>query len=215
MKNCTRIAQAALLSLLGTPLLQAGLLSYDVTIDTTLPANTSGYMDFNLYGGIPFQDNVATISNFSSDSTLGTGAGFDDFSGTLKPGPLLLTADAFDSEWLQTVSNFGAITTFVLNVTTTYTGGTPDSFAFFLLASTETPFPTSDPSGADSIFAVDLTGGSTTPQVFTSTNGTSQFTATVTPITSSTPEPSPGPPIGLGLAVILALRFLPKRSRGI
>jgi hypothetical protein len=218
MKNGTRIALAALLSLLGSPLLHATL-SYSVTIDTTPLDGVSGYMAFDLYGGNGF-NNVATITGFSSDSfPIGTSCGdpsvtcTNDVAGSLTPGPLTLTSDPFFfNEWLQQVT-FGHLTTFTLNVTTAFTSGTPDSFAFFLLDSTQTPYGTSDPTGADSIFAIDLVGDSnTTPQVFTSTNIPSSFTATVTP--STTPEPSPATTVGLGLAVILALRFLPKRRRG-
>jgi hypothetical protein len=212
MKNFAKIASAALLSLLGSPLLYANL-SYQVSINTSPLSGVSGYMDFNQYGGIPFQDNVATITSFTSDSTLGGTFTQGDVAGTLTPGPLTLTADAFDSEWLQTVT-FGNTTTFVLNVTTNFTSGsTPDSFAFFLLDSTQTPYATSDPSGADSIFVIDLTGGTTAPQVFVSTDPNVQFTATVTP-TTSTPEVSPGPSAGLGLAVMLGFIFLARRSRG-
>jgi hypothetical protein len=215
MKNFAKIAAAALLSVLGSPLLYANL-SYQVSVDTSPLSGVSGYMDFNIFGGIPFQDNVATISSFTSDSTLGGTFTQGDVAGTLTPGPLTLTADAFDSEWLQTVT-FGNTTTFVLNVTTNFTtGSTPDSFAFYLLDSTQTPYATSDPSGADSIFVIDLTGASTAPQVFVSTAPNLQFTATVTPITStSTPEVSPGSSVALGLAVMLGFIFLARRSRSV
>jgi hypothetical protein len=209
MKNCARIAAAAFLSLLGSPLLHADE-TFNVTIGTTPLDGVSGYMAFDLYGANGF-NNLSTITVFSSDSTLGTASTSGDVSGTLVPGPLTLKADDFFNEWLQPVT-FGNLTTFTLDVTTTYTSGTPDSFAFFLLDSTETPYATSDPSGADSVFSIDLTGPSTVAEVYTSTNVPIQFTATVTP-QAEVPETSPGPAIGLGLAAILALRFLPRRSR--
>jgi hypothetical protein len=210
MKNSTRIALAGLFSLLGSPLLHASL-TYNVTINTAPLSGVSGFMAFDLNGGIPLQDNVATITSFLSDSTLGSSSTSGDVTGTLTPGPLLLTADQAFNEWLQTVT-FGTLTTFVLNVTTAFTSGTtPDSFAFFLLDSSQIPFATSDPSGADSIFTIDLTGNTTTPQVFTSTNPLApQFTATVTPVTA-TPEASSTAAVALGLAAILALRLMRQR----
>jgi hypothetical protein len=212
MKNFTRITLAALLSLLGSPFLHASL-TYDVTINTAPLSGISGFMAFDLNGGIPLQDNIATITSFSSNSTLGSISTSGDVTGTLTPGPLTLTADQSFNEWLQTVT-FGTLTTFVLNVTTMNPSGVnPDSFAFFLLNSSEIPYGTSDPSGSDAIFAIDLTGATTAPQVFTSTNPLApQFTATVTPATAA-PEVSPSLAIGLGLAAILAVRFFPKKRR--
>jgi hypothetical protein len=177
-KNCAKLAAIALLSLLGSPLLHADKV-FRVTIDTTPLAGTSGYIDFNNYGGIPYQNNVATITHFASDAVPGGVYTQGDFSGTLVTGPLTLTANAFDSEWLQAVT-FGTTITFTLDVTTNYTPDTtPDSFSFFLLDSTQLPFPSSDPSTADSAFSIDLTGGSTVAEVYTSTNLPIQFTAVV------------------------------------
>jgi hypothetical protein len=213
MKNFTRITLAGLLSLLGSPFLHASLI-YDVTINTAPLSGISGFMAFDLNGGIPLQDNVATITSFSSNSTLVSSSTSGHVTGTLTPGPLILTADTSSfNEWLQVVT-FGTLTTFVLNVTTLNPSGVnPDSFAFFLLNSSQIPYGTTDPSGSDAIFVIDLTGNSTAPQVFTSTNPTApQFTATVTPATAA-PEASPAPIVGLGLAAILALRFLPKKNR--
>ncbi len=178
MKNCAKLASVALLSLLGSPLLHADSI-FRVTIDTTPLSGTSGFIDFNIYGGIPYQNNVATITNFTSNSVLGGVFTQGDVGGTLAAGPLTLTANAFDSEWLQAVT-FGTSITFTLDVTTNYTPETtPDSFAFFLLDPNQLPYPTSDPSSADSVFSIDLTGSSTSAEVYTSTNSPIQFTALV------------------------------------
>ena len=209
IKNCTLIASAALFGLLASPRLNADTF-YTVTIATAPVSGTTGYLAFDLIGGIPFQDNTAKVTDFSTDATLGSASTSGDVTGSLTPGPLTLIADQFFNEWLQPVT-FGTFTTFVLDVTTAYaTGSTPDSFAFFLLDPTQIPLPTSDPSGAGSVFAIELTGAA--PQVFTSTNPTPQFSATVTPFTA-TPESTPGPAVGLGLALVLAFRLLPKTSR--
>jgi len=208
VKSYAGIASAVLFGLLASPVLRADM-DYNVSVNTPGVTGTGGFLAFDLTGGIPLQDNVATISAFSSDATLGAGSTSGDVTGTLTPGPLVLTADQFFNEWLQPVT-FGTTITFNLDVTTDFaSGSTPDSFEFFLLDSTQTPLSTSDPSGGNSIFTIDLTGDSTAPDVFLSTAPSSQFTASVTPSTISTPEVTPGPAVGLGL-LMLALRLLYK-----
>jgi hypothetical protein len=215
MKNTIRILCAALMSLLAAPFLHADLL-YNVSIDTTPIAGTDGFFAFDLLGGIPFQNNLATITSFTTDSTLGAASTSGDVTGSLVPGPLTLTADQFFNEWLQAVT-FGHLTTFVLDVSTNFAAQTtPDSFAFFLLDSTENPLTTSDPTGANSVFAIDLVGANTSPQVYTSTGGPApEFTATVTPQASGVPEPDQAPLLALCLAGVYGLRYLPKRRRSL
>ena len=211
VQNCAWFAAASLFVLGGPQSLRASSM-YNVSITTAPLAATAGYLAFDLTGGIPLQNNVATVSLFSSDATLGVASTSGDVAGTLTPGPLTLTADQFFNEWLQPVQ-FGSTINFRLTVTTNFTAGTPDSFAFFLLDSTQTPFSTSDPSGTDSVFAIDLLPG-TTPQVFTSTNSPAQFTATVTPVVvGTTPELTPAGGVALGLTLMLVCWFLPGKTR--
>jgi hypothetical protein len=186
MKKTIWICSFLALSGFAPSLLRADVI-YSVTVDTTPLAATVGYMAFDLTGGFPLQDNVATISGFLSTSTLGTSSTSGDVSGTLTPGPLTLTADQFFNEWLQGVTFGSGLTSFTLDLTTNLAAGaTPDSFAFYVLDSTFTPFDTSDPSGADSLFAIDLAGQATAPQVYTSDFAT----VTVNPVVSgAVPEP--------------------------
>jgi hypothetical protein len=169
----------------GTSLLRADVV-YSVTVDTTTLAGAGGYMAFDLLGGTPLEDNIATITGFASTSTLGSGSTSGDVTGTLTPGPLTLTADQFFNEWLQAVTYGSGLTTFTLDLTTDYIlASAPDSFSFFLLDSGFNPITTSDPSGADSLFSIDLVGSATSPAVYTSTSAT----ASVTPAPAGTPEP--------------------------
>jgi len=180
---------------------------YSVAVDTTPLAAVGGYMAFDLLGGSPLQSNVATISGFSSSSTLGTNSTSGDVSGSLTPGPLSLKADQFFNEWLQGVTFASGLTTFTLDLTTSYVqGSAPDSFSFFLLDSTFTPIATADPTGADSLFAIDLVGGATSPQVYTSAFAT----VTVSPV-SAVPEPSSG--VLVGLALLAAGGYRWRKSR--
>jgi hypothetical protein len=207
MKNTFRIG--AILLLATAPFLCADV-SYQVTVDTTQLAGHNGNMAFDLFAGNPAQNNLATITFFTTSSALGSSSTLGDVAGTLSPGPLVETADQFWNEWLQVVTFAAGVTTFDLNLTTNFIPvSSPDSFSFSLLNQTLAPFATSDPSGADRLFAIDLVGGDTAPQVFTSAFAT----ATVTPLNSVVPEPKLLPFGFLGFGLMLAVRAMFKRKQ--
>jgi hypothetical protein len=210
MKNIIRVG--AILLLGAAPFLRADM-SFQVTVDTSPLASVAGYMAFDLFGGSPLQDNVATITSFATTGALGAAPPpSGDVSGSLVPGPLVETADQFFNEWLQPITFGSGLTTFDLDVTTSYiAGSTPDSFSFTLLDNTFTPFPTSDSTGADRLFAIDLVGADTTPDVFTSTFAT----ATVTPRGSggAVPEPNLLPFAFLGFGLMLSVHAMVRRAR--
>lgn len=187
-------------------------MSFQVTVDTTPLASVAGYMAFDLSGGIPLQDNVATITSFATTGALGASLPpSGDVSGSLVPGPLVETADQFFNEWLQPITFGSGLTTFDLDVTTSYIpASTPDSFSFTLLDNTFTPFPTSD-ADSDRLFAIDLVGADTTPEVFTS----SYATATVTPLGNggAVPEPNLLPFAFLGFGLMLSVHAMVRRAR--
>jgi hypothetical protein len=208
MKNTIRIGA---ILLLGTaPFLRADI-SFQVTVDTTPLNGVAGYMAFDLNGGSPLQNNVATITSFTTTGTLGAGSKSGDVTGSLIPGPLVETADQFFNEWLQPITFGAGVTTFNLDLTTNFIAlSIPDSFSFFLLDSTLTPFPTTDFLGADRLFGIDLMGAATTPDVFTSAFAT----ATLTPIVvGATPEPNLLPLAFLGFVLMLAVHAIVRRAR--
>ena len=177
------IVVSCILAALAAPRLRADIVA--VTIDTTPLAGTVGFMAFDLLGGTPIQNNVVTISSFVTTGTLGTSSTSGDVTGSLTSQPVVLTASTFFNELLQGITFGSGLTTFDLQFTNSFqTGTAPDSFAFFLLDSTLTPIATSDPTGADSLFSIDLTD-TPTPDVFTSASAT----ATVTPLGTAVPEP--------------------------
>lgn len=181
---------AAAIVLLGSCLLcpvgQAD--SFQVTITTDPIQGQAGFAVFDFIQGAPILNNTVTVSNFMSNAMLGSFTTTGAVMGTLVPGPMTLSDSAFLSEFSQGLT-YGTTMSFILNLTTNSSmGGIPDEFSFFLEDSTGTPFPTSDPTGADSLLAVDITGSPLDFSVFTSDFAT----ATVTRLEAD--EPS-----GLGL----------------
>ena len=208
MKNTIRIGA---ILLLGTvPFLRADV-SFQVTVDTTPLAGVKGYIAFDLLGGIPFQDNIATISSFATTGGALTAGSFKsgDVTGTLTPGPLVETADQFFNEWSQSIT-FGSEFTFNLDLTTNFIPASiPDSFSLTLLNTGKASFATTDPLGSDRLFAIDLVGADTTPDVFTSDFAT----ATVTASGGGVPEPNLLPFAALGFGLMLAIHAIVRRAR--
>jgi hypothetical protein len=190
----------ALASLLVALPSSAGVI-LDVTLNTTPLNTTSGYFAFDFLGGAPVQNNTVTITLFSTNSILGSLTPAGAATGTISPGPGTLSDTQFFNEFLQT-STFGTTASFTLDLTTVFTSGnTPDEFAFYLLNSSQFPYATSDPSGSDALFDINLTGPGMTASTFTS----SYATASVVPATE-TPEPGAGSLAVVGIAFFLLLR---------
>jgi hypothetical protein len=193
------ILQTTLLAILASSLAMADL-TYNVTLNTTPLNTTQGYLAFDFLQGSPVENNTATISSFTSDATLGTLTLSGDATGTISPGPGTLDdINNFFNEFLQQVT-FGTTISFNLSLTTNG-APTPDNFAFYLLDSSQFPIVTSDPTGADSLFSIDITGPGLTPNVYTSADAT----ATVTPAGTAAPEPSTFWLVGISLAGLLPL----------
>jgi hypothetical protein len=161
--------------------------TFNVNVNTTPIAGESGYLAFDLTGGSPVENNVVSISTFASNSSLGVLSLTGAASGTISPGPGSLNDSQFFNELLQEVT-FGSTLSFTLSLSTNYTSGSiPDTFAFYLLDSTSNPFTTSDPTGANSLFAINIDAASLTPDVYSS----SSATATLSPLSvAATPEPA-------------------------
>jgi hypothetical protein len=181
----SRIVLAAIVlmvSCLLCPLASAD--SFNVTITTTPIQGQNGYALFDFLQGDAGQNNTVTISNFMTDAMLGSGIATGAVSGTLVPGPLTLSDSQFFNEWAQAMV-YGGTISFTLNLSTnTSLGAVPDEFSFFLTDSSGVPFQTSDPTGADSLFTIDITGSPLSPEVFTSDFAS----VTLSPI-NEVPEP--------------------------
>jgi hypothetical protein len=185
MKNASKALAVLLIGGLFTEPLYAT--AFLVTVNSTPLTGQSGYMALDFTAGLPVPGNAAVITGFASDSTLGASSGTGDVTGTLIPGPLTLTDAQFFNEWLQSISAFGTTLSFQVDLGSNVSpGGSPDSFAVFLLDSRFVPFATSDPTNADALLAIDLNGPNTSPEVYTS----SFATATVRALTGNIPEPA-------------------------
>jgi hypothetical protein len=174
----------ALFASVGAGLLPADVI-FNVVVNTTPLEGESGYFAFDFIGGTPVEDNTVTISNFASDATLGTLTPTGGASGSISPGPGMLNDSQFFNELLEALT-FGTTASFTLDLMTNATSVViPDEFAFYLLDSTQNPFATSDPTGADSLFAINIEGSSLTPDVYTSSSAAATLASM-----SAVPEPS-------------------------
>jgi hypothetical protein len=198
-----RFLIATALASLGGLSLMADVIEL-VNIDTAPIQGQTGYLAFDFLGGAPVESNTIVISSFTSNASLGTLVLTGGASGTLVPGPATLNDSQFFNELLQAVT-FGSTTSFSLDLTTSVSpGGIPDAFAFYLLDSTQNPYTTSDPTGANSLFDINVDGSSLTPRVYTSPSASS----TVTPAATTVPEPNS---VVLLAAAIVSLALLGRR----
>ncbi len=187
-KAVNRIIFVALLS--AAPL-TAWSYSLDFNIDTSSLAGNTATLAFDLIDGDGAINNTVQISNFLPSGSYIPGALSGDASGTLNSTVFLGDNSLVINEFLQSIT-LGNTLQFHIETSNLFNPGslTPDSFAFFILDdSTGLPlFATTDPFGADALFAVDLTGANDGLSVFSSTAGPSW---TVQSSSVSVPTPSP------------------------
>jgi hypothetical protein len=147
---------------------------FTVVINTTPLSGTSGFIVFDFLDGSP-GTNELVVNRFSTNGTLNAGQALGSTTGSLLSGPLRLnTTTNFFNQWSQAIT-FGTNIRFDFT-STSLSGVIPDNFSLYLLPSTQVPFATTDPTGANAAISMDVTASST-PQVYAS----AFFTVSVRP----------------------------------
>jgi PEP-CTERM motif len=193
-----KLSWLALLSGLSLSSSAVALTMFDVTIDTSAVKGKNGQLAFDFTRNDPLF-NTLDILTFSTDSALGVPI----TEGGLVEGDLILQANpapftringgSFFNELVLTPTPFGKSVTFSVSLSENHTPGEiSDEFALFLLDSSGLPlFTTSDPSGADALFTIDITGvAGGELSVFAPTKLTSPTSLQITVPGGPMPEPA-------------------------
>lgn len=168
MKNGILIALAALaLNFVGERA-DAQSRQFNVLVDTTPVQGQAGYLALDFIDGNGLPDNIVGISGISTDGVLGTLSVSGDVTGDLSSGSLVLADSAFYNSALQSFV-FGESLNFTVSATTEGPGAAfPDAFTFFILDGDQAPYGTSDPTGADALLSLELTGEGAEPVIYSS-----------------------------------------------
>lgn len=191
---------------------------YQVTVDTTSLAGTAGTLAFDFIDGGP-PANQVTISDLSSDGTLGSSATTGSVSGSA-PTTFTLHDSAFFSELVQGVT-LGKQLTFQLDATTNApsSGSLADTLSFFILdssgvsnsASALSLITTTDPTQANSLFTLQIDGtNGADVSIFGASPAVSVTFGPVTGPVTGVPEPGSLPLLTLALGM---LAFWSQRGR--
>ena len=179
-----RLASAALAFLICTNVSAGPML---ITIDTSAFAGTSATLAFDFIGD---QNNVAELSGLKPAPVDGTQVSVGDVSGNLASKVILNTENNFFNEFLVDIIFSNSIS-FQIYLSENGPSGiaAPDAFSFFILdpGSGLPLFPTNDPSGADSLFRIDVDGSSTG---FANIFGADGVSISIEPLSQELPEPS-------------------------
>jgi hypothetical protein len=183
---------------------------YDVTLNTSALSGITGALTFDFIDGGP-PNNSISISNFTTDGTLGATSSTGSVTGTVATGLGMTDASFFNEQ--QQVVTLGTSISFELDATTNLPapGSLPDTFSLFLLdpSGTSSLVSTSDPTGADSLLTFqinDTTNASGTVVGEMDVYGASPslpVTATIQQTATAAPEID-GTSTGSALTVLIA-----------
>jgi len=175
------------------------------------------YFAFDLINGDFASSNFIILKSFNFS---GSGAGPVDSpiliggaSGDLSSMVILSDNDFLNSFTQQIEPGISSPShvSFVVNMTTNYSGGIPDSFAFYILDRELYPIPTMDPLGTDALIVIDI--NSTNPLIQTfATDPSRSPVAGGGPIIMSAPLITPEPSILL-MFLISGLLFNYRQRR--
>lgn len=161
------------MALLSAIPLTAWSYSLNINVDTSSLAGTAATLAFDFIDGDGAINNTVQVSNFLTDGSYSSGTDTGDVSGSLNSA-VAFGDNQFFNEYLQQIT-LGSSLQFHLQTSNLFNPGgiAPDSFAFFILdGSANLPlFTTTDSTGSDALFAVDLTGANDGLSVFASAAG--------------------------------------------
>ncbi len=179
------------IALLSATSFTANSYSLNVNIDTSSLSGTIGTMAFDFIDGDGTVNNTAKISSFFTDGSFDTSlaSSTGDVSGLLISSLTLGDSGGFN-EFLQPIL-LGNTLQFQLQLSDLFGSSAlvPDAFSFFLLDEFATLplFSTTDLTGSDALFAVDLTGDGNGLLVYASTNSRETWTVQAPSRTVPTP----------------------------
>lgn len=194
--------------LLSSASLSVWGMALNVSIDSTGLAGTSAFLAFDVIDGDGVIDNTVQINGFLADTTFDSSLALltGDATGSLNTSVTLGDAGGFN-ELLQPII-LGNTMQFQLQLSDLFESGAlvPDSFSFFILDEiTGLPlFPTTDLTGADALFAIDMNGQGGNLSVYAATGSSANWT--VSPGRGTVPEPGTFPLLLIGFWAI-ARRF--------
>jgi len=190
---------------------------YQVAIDTSAFLGSTLSMAFDLIDGGP-PSNTLSVSGFASGGTLGAMTPSGGVTGSLPSGFSLSDSSLFN-EYLQNIIAGTNITfTFSASANGPAAGSLPDTFSFFLLdPGTGSPrFNTTDPTGAASLFTLQIDGSAGgLLSTYASSGTVAVATWTVTPVSLATavPEPSAGALFAIGGVYLLVAGYIRRARR--
>lgn len=210
--NFAAYALAGLAALLTAGVCQAT--PYHVSIDTSSVGGVSVGLAFDFIdGGTP--SNTVSISNFSTDGTLGAASTVGGVTGSLPSGFTLDDSDFFN-EYFQSVSSATTLSfDFDPTANAPDAGSLPDTFSFFLIDDlTGLPlFDTTDPTGAGALFAFEIDGNGLL-SVYNAAGTNVAVTWSVAAVENNNPVPEPSTLLLLGSGW-LGAAFLRRRQKAV
>ena len=175
-----------------------------VSLDTASISGGSFSIAFDFFDGDAAAHNTVTIDGFDFGGGSPTGSPIltGGATGNLSSVVTLSDSGGFFNSLVQGFIP-GSILSFVIETTTNFAGGTPDSLVFSLLDSTGAPLPTTDPLGTDALLVIALGSGGPVTETFSSP-------AFNIPVPQAAVAPEPGTLVllggGLGGLIVAQLR---------
>jgi hypothetical protein len=178
----------------------------EFTIDTSALTGSGAVFAFDLVGGGD-SVNSLVISGLQAPASSSSGPSTGNVSGSF-PSVTLNTAGSFFNEAQLIVPTLGTLITFRVDTTgiAPSNGGTPDAFSLFLLdpSGSQPLFGTSDPTGANALFLLNIGSDGGNLALYEAENGLVKVS--VHPVISSpVPEPASLAMLLTGLLLMLAL----------